>query len=554
MTMRQKLCASVFLSATAISGSALAAPFQHVILLSIDGLHQADLTDPATRQYLPNISALASNGISYTNVTGSSPSDSFPGTAALLTGASPRNTGVFYDDSYSRTLTAPGGTAASPRGTQVEFAENVDINLKLLSGGGPTSGPGAYAAGAINTAVLPLNCLSGTCVPVTPNKYLNTNTIFDVASKAGLITAFSDKHPAAYTIFSGKSGTSLTDNYSPEINAQTAIDPAQGGKLVDASTNVNGLTLVTTTSNYRNTEKYDDLKVTAMLNRIDGKTGLGDAAQATPAISYMNFQAVSVTQKLGSNATGTGGISIVNGVEVVNPALQDALSHTDASVGQIVAELKARGQDGNTLLILTAKHGQDPRIGAAAQNSSNTIPNALAAAGIKVAQATQDDVALIYLVDQSQAAAAAAVIQNLGPSAGIDTVLAGSQFGSPSTDDRTPDLIVKLLPGFLFDGNTQSTVKRAEHGGLVPDDLNVPLILSGSGLGAGLIGSTVNSAVLTTQVAPTILFELGLDPTQLDGVRLEGTAVLPGTSVPEPASLVLLGSMMLAMAGLRRRT
>lgn len=554
MTMRQKLCASVFLSATAISGSALAAPFQHVILLSVDGLHEADLTDPATRQYLPNISALASNGISYTNVTGSSPSDSFPGTTALLTGSSPRTSGVFYDDSYSRILTAPGGTAATPRGTEVEFAENVDINLKLLSGGGPTSGRGAYGAGAINTAALPLNCVSGTCATVTPNQYLNTNTIFDVANKAGLITAFSDKHPAAYTIFSGKSGTSLTDNYSPEINAQTAIDPAQGGKLVDASTNVNGLTLVTTTSNYRNTEKYDDLKVAATLNRIDGKTGLGDAAQAAPAISYMNFQAVSVTQKLGSNATGIGGISIVNGVEVVNPALQDALSHTDASVGQIVAELKARGQDGNTLVILTSKHGQDPRIGAATQNSSSTIPNALAAAGIKVAQVTQDDVALIYLVDQSQAAAAAAVIQKLGASNGIDTVLPGSQFGSPSTDDRTPDLIVKLLPGFLFDGNTQSTVKRAEHGGLVPDDTNVPLILSGSGLGAGLIGSIVNSNVLTTQVAPTILFELGLDPSQLDGVRLEGTAVLPGTSVPEPASLALLGSMVLGMFGLRRRT
>ena len=554
MKMRQKLCASVFLSATAISGSALAAPFQHVILLSVDGLHEADLTDPATRQYLPNISALASNGISYTNVTGSSPSDSFPGTTALLTGSSPRTSGVFYDDSYSRILTAPGGTAATPRGTEVEFAENVDINLKLLSGGGPTSGRGAYGAGAINTAALPLNCVSGTCATVTPNQYLNTNTIFDVANKAGLITAFSDKHPAAYTIFSGKSGTSITDTYSPEINAQTAIDPAQGGKLVDASTNVNGLTLVTTTSNYRNTEKYDDLKVAATLNRIDGKTGLGDAAQAAPAISYMNFQAVSVTQKLGSNATGIGGISIVNGVEVVNPALQDALSHTDASVGQIVAELKARGQDGNTLVILTSKHGQDPRIAAATQNSSSTIPNALAAAGIKVAQVTQDDVALIYLVDQSQAAAAAAVIQKLGASNGIDTVLPGSQFGSPSTDDRTPDLIVKLLPGFLFDGNTQSTVKRAEHGGLVPDDTNVPLILSGSGLGAGLIGSIVNSNVLTTQVAPTILFELGLDPSQLDGVRLEGTAVLPGTSVPEPASLALLGSMVLGMFGLRRRT
>jgi hypothetical protein len=38
---------------------------------------------------------------------------------------------------------------------------------------------------------------------------------------------------------------------------------------------------------------------------------------------------------------------------------------------------------------------------------------------------------------------------------------------------------------------------------------------------------TVSNATTTTQVAPTILKALGLDPQSLDAVRIEGTAVLP---------------------------
>jgi arylsulfatase A-like enzyme len=38
----------------------------------------------------------------------------------------------------------------------------------------------------------------------------------------------------------------------------------------------------------------------------------------------------------------------------------------------------------------------------------------------------------------------------------------------------------------------------------------------------------VSSAVETSQVAPTILKALGLDPDALDAVRIEGTPVLPG--------------------------
>ena len=557
--MRGKLRIAALLGSTVLAGQAQATTFSHVIILSVDGLHEADLTDPATQIYLPNITALAKSGISYTNVTGTKPSDSFPGTTALLTGATTRSTGVFYDDSYARNLTAPGGTVSTPRGTEVQLFENLDKNSALLSGGGSTTGSTAYNIGALDPTKLPLNCTGGSCVTVTPNQFLKTNTIFDIAHAAGLITGFSDKHPAAYTIFAGQSGDSITDNYSPEINAFTAIDPAQGGRLIDASNNPDKLTLADNTKNYKLTEAYDDLKLQATLNRIDGKTGLGTGTLLDPAISYQNFQAVSVSQKLVSNATGIGGIDLVNGKEVVNPALAHALTHTDQSIGKIVAELMAQGLDKSTLVVLTAKHGQDPRIGAATQVSSSTIPNALTAAGIAFGQITQDDVSLIWLLDPTQAAAAKAAIAELPAADGVDKVLDGSQFGSSATDNRTPDLVVQLKPGFLFDGNTASTVKRAEHGGLVFDDTAVPLILSSTGLDASVLGIAIGTAVFTTAVAPTTLAALGLDPSLLDGVRLEGTAVLPGTgigatAVPEPMSLTLLGSGVMGLLFSRRRS
>jgi arylsulfatase A-like enzyme len=43
----------------------------------------------------------------------------------------------------------------------------------------------------------------------------------------------------------------------------------------------------------------------------------------------------------------------------------------------------------------------------------------------------------------------------------------------------------------------------------------------------GFKAQTVSNATATTQVAPTILKALGLDPRKPDAVRLEGTSVLP---------------------------
>jgi len=44
----------------------------------------------------------------------------------------------------------------------------------------------------------------------------------------------------------------------------------------------------------------------------------------------------------------------------------------------------------------------------------------------------------------------------------------------------------------------------------------------------GIKARTVTTFVETTQVAPTILSILGLDPNALTAVRVEGTQVLPG--------------------------
>jgi hypothetical protein len=46
--------------------------------------------------------------------------------------------------------------------------------------------------------------------------------------------------------------------------------------------------------------------------------------------------------------------------------------------------------------------------------------------------------------------------------------------------------------------------------------------------GPGIPAQVVSTSVETTQVAPTILSVLGLNPTALTAVQTEGTQVLPG--------------------------
>ena len=90
----------------------------------------------------------------------------------------------------------------------------------------------------------------------------------------------------------------------------------------------------------------------------------------------------------------------------------------------------------------------------------------------------------------------------------------------PNGDPRSPDIIVTPNVGVTYTG---SASKLSEHGGFAHDDTNVILLVSNPAFEP----RTVYSEVGTLQVAPTIIKALGLNPTSLDGVRLEGTPVLP---------------------------
>ncbi|HAP89683.1 MAG TPA: phosphodiesterase, partial [Arthrobacter bacterium] len=107
----------------------------------------------------------------------------------------------------------------------------------------------------------------------------------------------------------------------------------------------------------------------------------------------------------------------------------------------------------------------------------------------------------------------------------LSTVYAGSDvakyFGTSTTDSRYPDVLGIAQTGVVYTGGTG---KIAEHGGASPDDRDVPLVISGAN---DRNGHTVTRQVETTQIAPTILKALGLDPNQLQAVQIEGTKALP---------------------------
>jgi len=493
---------------------------RHVLLLSVDGLHAVDVANYI--QFHPH-SALArasAHGISYTQASTSKPSDSFPGLLAMVTGGSPAITGVYYDDAYDRALLPPlidadgNPLGGSTPGTEVAYDETIDYDLTRPDAGG-----------GINPQRLPRDPV--TLAGVSPHSFLRANTIFEVAKQAQLRTAWSDKHPA-YEIVNGPSGKGVDDLFTPEINSYT---PESANS-----------TLVVNTSSLQGTENYDDTKVVAILNEIAGFDHTGATRMGTPAIFGMNFQAVSVGQKLVGNVNPDGSqptnTNLINGGYVIDPStgtpvpsplLAEALDHTDASIGQILDALSARGLSVSTLVIITAKHGQSPmdstrlKSGLTGFNLKNALMN-LVQPVAPIAQLTEDDIALIWLQDQTTTAAATRALQAGQANAYIQSIYAGNSlllgFANPATDSRAPDLIVQTELGVIY---SNSTSKDAEHGGFALDDLNVALIVSNPEIKA----ATLQTPVQTTQIAPTILKALGLDPHKLDAVQKQGTQVLP---------------------------
>jgi len=297
------------------------------------------------------------------------------------------------------------------------------------------------------------------------------------------------------------------------------------------------------TDSFTNIQCYDTLKVNAILNEMDGKTHDGAHQAPVPTLFGMNFQAVSVGQKLIEKINATtkvfGGYTDAAGTP--SAPLKEEIVFVDAAIGQMVKKLHQQGLLESTLIIVSAKHGQspiDPHRFKELGHGITTTPADVIAPYLPFSESpanpngigpTQDDISLLWLTHTSDTLTAVSLLEASADAAGIGQIFYGPSLATmfnapglpPHGDPRSPDIIVQPYVGVVY---TSSSKKQAEHGGFAQDDTNVMLLVSNPRFQA----STLTSFVETTQVAPTILQALGLDPANLEAVQQEGTAVLPG--------------------------
>ncbi len=563
----KKTLALLFLAAACSMATAVAQDnnfhhdrIQRVLLISVDGMHAVDFANCANgistandgEPYCRAIAALGKTGVNYVAASTAKPSDSFPGLTAIITGGSPALTGVYYDVAYSRNYDAPAKTTGNgvaagpctpntaPTGTTTEYEEGIDIDQSMVNGGAPGAALTDGGIASIDPQKLPRDPSDG-CDPVFPWEFVRANSIFSVIHQAGGYAAWSDKHPAYSSVASGIGPAALDDFYAPEINSNVIGLPGVKTPtgISCAAVRDSGSDLTAWTNSFQNIQCYDTLKVDAILNEIDGKNHLGTKKTKVPTIFGMNFQAVSVGQKLIEQSNGvTGGYLDAAGTP--SAALLDEFKFVDASIGAFVNELKAKALFDKTLIVITAKHGQSPidpsRYVPQTRSGIGTSPATLLSKAGFIPDSestetggigpTEDDVSVLWLKNSSDTDDSVKILEANASASGIalGQIFYGPSlalnFNDPTVDPRTPDIIVTPNVGVTYSG---SHAKQAEHGGFAHDDTNVVLLLSHPSFEP----KTVSAAVGTAQVAPTILKALGLDPQALDAVRAEGTSVLP---------------------------
>ena len=313
------------------------------------------------------------------------------------------------------------------------------------------------------------------------------------------------------------------------------------------------------------TKQYDGYKVQAIINEIDGFDHSGTNKVGTPAIFGMNFQTVSVAEKLNTPAVligpnGTGDYNLgpklaggyLPGTTTPGPLLSLALDYVNAQLQNMDNEIQKQGLSDSTAIIVTAKHGQSPQdpnllrriddgpIIAAINNAWNTHVSCSTNCPALIVAGTDDDLWQSYLSVKTQAAAdfvknylwthsAPGQMYNgttvSVPHSGLAKIYAGEEsadfFGVPVSDPRHPDVFGRVQVGVVYTGGHS---KLAEHGGNNPGDLDVPILVYAPGT---VEHGSSDEWVKTAQVAPTILSLLGLDSHKLQAVGIEHTQVLP---------------------------
>ena len=260
-----------------------------------------------------------------------------------------------------------------------------------------------------------------------------------------------------------------------------------------------------------------------------------------PSLYGANFQAITWAQQKAGYLDGAG---------TPNASLEAAFQRADERLGTFLEDLENAGKLDSTLLLIGSKQGQgpvDPKT--LVVTDSQTV---IDGAGVPVAFFVGEDGGIVSLALSStislvklsrscnsksrqltssqmwleSASDAQTAKSNLlsNSSLGISYVLAGDEvalagYGSPYLDSRVPDLVIGAKVGTLW----TTGFEFEDHGGFLPQDLDVPLVVYNPKLRA----KNVTEVVSNRQVASSMLKALGLPLAQLDGWRLGEAPVLP---------------------------
>lgn len=326
------------------------------------------------------------------------------------------------------------------------------------------------------------------CTPLQPHQLLRVNTIFEVVRQKIGPTAWAGEDPATTDLLNGPSGKGLT-----EACAFEPATPAAG----------------------------DHARLTAVLHWIDAKDCAGASDAPVPALFGMSYASLAAAQ----SAPGMG---YIDAVGTPSPGLAQAFESLDASIGCIVAELKAKRLYDSTWIFVTAPYGQSPMD----QRRRRLVPIAQVKAIVNAVQPgllahiTGGDAALIWLSDSARTPAVVKALGDAAPAIGLAEIISGARLAftlnSPQQDSRMPDIILQPALGVLWTspGNTE----LASHGGTLDEDTHVALLVSGS----QLTGRSDPTYVPTTQLAPLLLRALGMEKFDLDALHKEHSPALPG--------------------------
>lgn len=318
---------------------------------------------------------------------------------------------------------------------------------------------------------------------VKPTDLVLKPTLFQAAKAKGLRTAFISKHPA-YSILNGPTagGAGIDDLQTPEI------------------------------ADWKGTQTEYDAMTYGLLR--------GQILSATPP------------DVMGLYALAPSGAMKKKGID--SPETVAAIKFEDDQIAQTIAALQVAGIYDDTVIVITADHGNTATPKWIAQEGDGSISAFLEAKGIPVLHVTPDDLYMVYLKDESQTKAAIDLLSapENKTQFGVDHILTQDDLKSMGAApvDRTPDFVVIPTEGIVY----AAKAKAAEHGGISTADRRVPLMLSGPGVKTGAV---MSEPVRIQQLAPTLAALLGLDLPTATFAKLAGIlAMESATPVATPSA------------------